>query len=45
MKENIIKKYLYFFDSINLFTRILKSKLIEKIYFNFNKFKINSIEL
>lgn len=40
-----IKKYFYFFDSIDLFQRILKFRLIKKMHFDFDEFRTHSIEL
>ena len=39
------KEYLYFFDPVNLFKRILQSKLTAKMHFGFGEFKTNPVEL
>jgi hypothetical protein len=40
-----IKEYLYFFDPVDLFQRILKFRLTEKMHFGFGEFRTHPIEL
>ena len=47
-KNNIAamtKEHLYFFDSVDFFQKILMSKLAQKMHFEFDEFKIDSVEL
>ena len=39
------KEHFYFFDFVDFFQKILMLKLAQKMHFEFEKFKINSIEL
>lgn len=41
----IIKKYLYFFDSSSLFKRILSFKIRESMYFDIEEFRTNLVQL
>ena len=42
---DIAKEHLYFFDPIDLFSRLLRSQLMGRMHFGFGEFKSNPVEL